>query len=178
MEKFTKEEKTILESNPNIQAVLSNQVVYTKEFKEQAIKEYESGKSANQIFEEAGINTSILSNHPDYASKTLSKWRNANRKKINIHYPQKNIKNKDSANQIFEEAGINTSILSNHPDYASKTLSKWRNANRKKINIHYPQKNIKNKDSAYQKLLKRNEYLEAENEFLKKLQILNNQFRK
>lgn len=127
MEKFTKEEKTILESNPNIQAVLSNQVVYTKEFKEQAIKEYESGKSANQI---------------------------------------------------FEEAGINTSILSNHPDYASKTLSKWRNANRKKINIHYPQKNIKNKDSAYQKLLKRNEYLEAENEFLKKLQILNNQFRK
>ena len=127
MEKFTKEEKTILESNPNIQAVLSNQVLYTKEFKEQAIKEYESGKSANQI---------------------------------------------------FEEAGINTSILSNHADYASKTLSKWRNANRKKINIHYPQKNIKNKDSAYQKLLKRNEYLEAENEFLKKLQILNNQFRK
>lgn len=127
MEKFTKEEKTILESNPNIQAVLSKQVVYTKEFKEQAIKEYESGKSANQI---------------------------------------------------FEEAGINTSILSDHADYASKTLSKWRNANRKKINIHYPQKNIKNKDSAYQKLLKRNEYLEAENEFLKKLQILNNQFRK
>lgn len=127
MEKFTKEEKLILESNPNIQAVLSNQVVYTKGFKEQAIKEYESGKSANQI---------------------------------------------------FEEAGINTSILSDHPDYASKTLSKWRNANRKKINIHYPQKNIKNKDSTYKKLLKRNEYLEAENEFLKKLQILNNQFRK
>ncbi len=118
MEKFTKEEKTILENNPNIQAVLSNQVLYTKEFKEQAIKEYESGKSANQI---------------------------------------------------FEEAGINTSILSNHTDYASKTLSKWRNANRKKINIHYPQKKIKNKDSAYQKLLKRNEYLEAENEFLKKV---------
>lgn len=127
MEKFTKEEKTILESNPNIQAVSSNQVLYTKEFKEQAIKEYESGKSANQI---------------------------------------------------FVDAGINTSILSKQPDYASKILSKWRNANRKKINIHYPQKKIKNKDSAYQKLLKRNEYLEAENEFLKKLQMLNNQFRK
>ncbi len=50
MEKFTKEEKAILESNLNIQTVLSNQVLYTKEFKEQAIKEYESGKSANQIF--------------------------------------------------------------------------------------------------------------------------------
>ena len=122
MDRFTKEDKAILESNPNIQAVLSNQVLYTQRFKEDAIKEYESGKSANHI---------------------------------------------------FEEAGINTSILSKNPDYASKILSKWRNANRKKINIHYPTKKIKNKDSAYQKLLKRNEYLEAENELLKKLQILN-----
>ena len=126
MDRFTKEAKAKLESNPNIQAVLSNQVLYTKRFKEDAIKEYESGKSANQI---------------------------------------------------FEEAVINTSILSKNPDYASKILSKWRNANRKKINIHYPPKKIKNKDSAYKKLLKRNEYLEAENEFLKKLQILNDQFR-
>lgn len=49
MEKFTKEEKELLEQNPNIQAVLSNQV-YTKEFKEKAVIEYESGKFANQIF--------------------------------------------------------------------------------------------------------------------------------
>ena len=83
MEKFTKAEKSILETNPNIQAVLSKQVLYTKEFKEQAIKEYASGKSANQIFEEAGINTSILSKYSDYASKILSKWRNANQKKKN-----------------------------------------------------------------------------------------------
>ena len=34
MEKFTIEEKELLEQNPNIQAVLSNQVLYTKEFKE------------------------------------------------------------------------------------------------------------------------------------------------
>ena len=127
MEKFTKEDKELLEKNPNIQAVLSNQVLYTKDFKEKAVKEYENGKTANQIFQEAGINTSILSKQYDYASKTISKWRNANRERINIH---------------------------NH---------------KKKTNA---------KDSAYQKLLKRNEYLEAENEFLKKLQMLNNQFRK
>ena len=36
MEKFTKEEKELLELNPNIQAVLSNQVLYTKEFKEKS----------------------------------------------------------------------------------------------------------------------------------------------
>lgn len=128
MEKFTKEEKELLEGNPNIQKVLLNQVLYTKEFKEKAVKEYESGKSANQIFQDAGINTTILSKQYDYASKTISKWRNINRKDINIHCSKKKTKEK--------------------------------------------------KKSAYQKLLERNEYLEAENEFLKKLQMLNNQFKK
>lgn len=127
MEKFTKEAKELLEHNPNIQAVLSNQVLYTNEFKEKAVKEYESGKSANQIFQDAGLNTTILSKQYDYASKIISKWRKAKSKNINIHYP-------------------------------------------KKLN-----KKVK---SAYQKLLERNEYLEAENEFLKKLQMLNNEFRK
>ena len=100
--------------------------MYTKEFKEKAISEYESGKSANQI---------------------------------------------------FQEAGIDISILSKCYDYASKTISKWRNANKEKINIHYPKKKAKQKKSAYQKLLERNEYLEAENEFLKKLSALYDQFR-
>lgn len=126
MEKFTKEEKELLEQNLNIQTVLSNQVLYTKEFKEKAVIEYENGKSANQIFKEAGIDTSILSKQYDYASKIISKWRTANRAKINIHYSKK--KNKQ-------------------------------------------------KKSAYQKLLERNEYLEAENEFLKKLSALYDQFR-
>ena len=77
MEKFTKEEKELLEQNPNIQAVLSNQVLYTKDFKEKAVIEYESEKSANQIFQEAEID--------------ISKWRAANRKKINIHNSKKEI---------------------------------------------------------------------------------------
>mgnify|MGYP002626946849 CR=1 FL=1 len=100
--------------------------MYTKEFKEKAITEYENGKSANQI---------------------------------------------------FQDAGIDTTILSKYYDYASKTISKWRNANREKINIHYHKKKIKQKKSTYQKLLERNEYLEAENEFLKKLSALYDQFR-
>lgn len=127
MEKFTKEEKELLENNPNILSVLSNQVLYTKEFKQKAIIEHQNGKSPKQIFNDAEIDISILSNDSDYASKTISKWKNANREKINI--------------------------------LSSK-------------------KKVKNKKSAYQKLLERNEYLEAENEFLKKLQMLNNQFRK
>ena len=59
MEKFTKEEKELLEQNPNIQAVLSNQVLSTKDFKEKAVIEYESGKSANPIFQEAEIDISM-----------------------------------------------------------------------------------------------------------------------
>lgn len=126
MEKFTKEEKELLEQNPNIQAVLSNQVFYTKEFKEKAVIEYESGKSANQI---------------------------------------------------FADAGIDTSILSKQSDYASKTISKWRAAHRESVNIHYPKRKRKQKKSAYQRLLERNEYLEAENEFLKKLSALCDSYR-
>ena len=126
MEKFTKEEKELLEKNPNIKAVFRNQVLYSLEFKEKALIEYENGKSANQI---------------------------------------------------FQEAGIDVSIISKQYDYASKTISKWRNANRKNINIHLPKKKLKQKKSAYQKLLERNEYLEAENEFLKKLSALYDQYR-
>lgn len=126
MEKFTKEEKKLLESNPNIQAVLSNQVLYSKEFKEKAVKEYNDGKSANQI---------------------------------------------------FIDAGLDVSILSKQYDYASKTISKWKNANRKRIDIHCPKKKVKERKTAYQKLLERNEYLEAENEFLKKLSALCDKFR-
>ena len=95
MEKFTKEEKELLEQNPNIQVVLSKQVLYTKEFKEKAVIEYESGKSSKQIFQDAGINTEILSNKHDYASKTISKWRAANRERVNIHYPKKKSKQKN-----------------------------------------------------------------------------------
>ena len=126
MEKFTKEEKELLENNPNIQIVLSNQVLYSKEFKQKAIFEYENGKSANQI---------------------------------------------------FQDAGIDISILSKQYDYASKTISKWRNTNKEKINIHSSKKKKRTKKTAYQKLLERNEYLEAENEFLKKLSALCNSYR-
>ena len=126
MKKFTKEVKELLEQNPNIQTVLSNQVLYTKEFKEKALIEYENGKSANQI---------------------------------------------------FQEAEIDTTILSKQYDYASKIISKWRTVNRKKVNMHYSKKKIKQKKSAYQKLLERNEYLEAENEFLKKLSALCDSYR-
>ena len=133
MKKFTKEEKELLESNPNIKKVLPNQVLYSKEFKEKAIKEYDEGKTANQIFQDAGIDITILSIQHDYACKTISKWRKVNNKN-----------NKD---------------------------------NKDNIDMHISKKKSKDKKSEYQKLLERNEYLEAENEFLKKLSALCDRFR-
>ena len=73
----------------------------------------------------------------------------------------------------FIDAGFNLSEISTKSDYASRIISKWRSARSKnKNNIHFPQKRIKEKQSAYQKMAARLEYLEAENEFLKKLQLL------
>ena len=77
-----------------------------------------------------------------------------------------------SARQIFIESGFNLSELSKIPDYASRILSKWRKA-KQNNNIHFsPKKKRKEKQTDYQKMKARLEYLEAENEFLKKLSAL------
>ena len=120
--RFNEEELQRLSNNPNVLYVTSSSIHYTSDFKSKAIREYELGKSAREIFTEAGFDLSQISKHSDYASKMLSKWR------------------KENCN--------NTS------------------------NIHYPKKKGKVKLTDYQKMAARLEYLEAENEFLKKLSAL------
>lgn len=123
--KFNEEQIKKLKQNPNVLTVLPDKIFYTQEFKEKAIQGYALGKSAKQIFIEAGFNLSELSQIPDYASKILSKWR--------------------------------------------KTKSP--------NNIHFsPKKKRKEKQTDYQKMKARLEYLEAENEFLKKLSALCNEY--
>ena len=119
--KFNEEQIKKLEKNPNILRVLPDKILYTQEFKEKAMQEYALGKSARQIFIEAGFNLSELSQISDYASRILSKWRKA-KQNNNIHFS--------------------------------------------------PKKKRKEKQTDYQKMKARLEYLEAENEFLKKLSAL------
>ena len=119
---FNQEQIKKLEENPHVLQVLDDKIFYTSEFKTKAIQDYEQGKSARQIFIDAGFNLSEISTISDYASRIISKWRSAK--------------------------------------------------NKNKNNIHYPKKKIKENKSAYQKMAARLEYLEAENEFLKKLQFL------
>ena len=77
-----------------------------------------------------------------------------------------------SAKQIFIDAEFNLQEISTVSDYASKIISKWRKTIDVKNNIHYPKKKIKENKTNYQKMQAKLEYLEAENEFLKKLQAL------
>lgn len=125
MEK-SKELVESLLANPNVMGVVNGSVLYTKEFKLDAIQKYYQGMSAREIFEKAGFNLTQLSNCRDYASKLLAKWRKS----------------------------------------ASKTK-----------NIHYPKKKRKKAKTDYQKMQTRLEYLEAENEFLKKLSVLCDEYR-
>ena len=117
--KISKEQREKLLQNPYVAGLSEKQIYYTEEFKQKALAEYTLGKTARQIFLDAGFELEKISEQNDYASKTLSKWRQA-----------------------------------------------------KKTDIHYPKKKIKENKSAYQKMAARLEYLEAENEFLKKLQLL------
>ena len=116
--RFTEKQLKKLRNNENVIDIVNEKIYYTEEFKEKAIQEYKQGKTARQIFEEAGFNLLEISDVPDYASRILSKWR------------------------------------------------------KKKDNIHYPKIKVKESKTKYQKMAARLEYLEAENEFLKKLSAL------
>ena len=121
--RFTEKQLKKLRNNENVLEIVNERIYYADEFKEKALQEYKQGKTARQIFEEAGFNLSEISDVPDYASRILSKWR------------------------------------------------------KKKDNIHYPKKKIKESKTKYQKMAARLEYLEAENDFLKKLQALYEQYK-
>ena len=70
---FTLEEKSELETNPNIIKVMNSNVEYTEAFKQRVLHEHEEFyKSAKQIFAEAGIPDWL--NKGKYAKNTLQRW--------------------------------------------------------------------------------------------------------
>ena len=121
---FTPEERSELASNPHISKVMNSNVEYTAEFKERVLQEHkEFGKSAKQIFTEAGIPDWL--NQGKYAKKTLDRWK----------YQQR------------------------HPQASTR--------GRPKIDISKPVNEMN-----LEELRQRVAYLELENEFLKKLEPL------
>lgn len=88
---FTQEEISELETNPHISKVMNSNVEYTEEFKQQVMHEHEElGKSAKQIFAQAGIPDWL--NKGKYAQKALSRW------KYQQRHPNKNARGRPKIN--------------------------------------------------------------------------------
>lgn len=121
---FTSEERSELESNQLISKVMNSNIEYTEGFKRRALKEHEEeGKSAKQIFKEAGIPDWL--NQEGYAKSCIKRWK----------YQRRH--------------------------------SKERQRGRPKTEIEKPINEM-----SLEELRKRVAYLELENEFLKKLEPL------
>jgi transposase len=59
-------------TNPNVEKMTASNLRFTKDFKLRAIKLYQSGQSAAEIFEGAGIDLSDFESA--YARKSISRW--------------------------------------------------------------------------------------------------------
>jgi transposase len=70
--KLTVKQRAVLLSNPNVLQITKSNVEYTPEFKLEAIEAYQSGLTAEEVFEEYGFDTSIYLN--DYCSKAIKRW--------------------------------------------------------------------------------------------------------
>ena len=70
---FSSEGIRKLEENPNVARVSEKSITYAYIFKEQAIQQYESGKTSSEIFKEAGFNLDLIGKkQPKYC---LRRWR-------------------------------------------------------------------------------------------------------
>jgi transposase len=72
---FTDQEQRLLKKHPFVKTVSEKAITYTDEFKALAIKEYEEGKFARQIFEDVGFDIEIVG--IDRAKSALKRWRAA-----------------------------------------------------------------------------------------------------
>lgn len=64
--------RVILENNPSIEKVGDKQISFTKKFKVAAIKAYQKGKSPQEIFSEAGLDSKLFLDA--YCSKSIIRW--------------------------------------------------------------------------------------------------------
>jgi hypothetical protein len=74
---FTDQEREKLDNNPYVKSVSKVSVFYTQEFKEKAVFEHSRGKTAKQIFIDAGINLDVVGERSPI--DCLSEWRKNDR---------------------------------------------------------------------------------------------------
>lgn len=78
MKSWIENVRVILENNPHIKSVGDKQIIYTKKFKQAAVKAYANGKSPAGIFLEAGLDPKLFPE--SYCSKAIIRWFQASKK--------------------------------------------------------------------------------------------------
>jgi transposase-like protein len=73
--KYTHDQIKKLSKNKNIARCGNTKVRYSKEFKQAAIKQYNKGLSAIEIFQNAGIDLTIIGKYAP--NKLMNQWRTA-----------------------------------------------------------------------------------------------------
>jgi len=73
MQELSDYQRRALLKNPNVEKITEKHVIYTAKFKTRALREYFNGKSANKIFEEAGINPKFFVKK--YCNSCLKRWK-------------------------------------------------------------------------------------------------------
>lgn len=73
MHNLSEKEKTKLQKNENVKKITSKNIMFSSIFKIRALDEHARGKSANQIFLDAGIPIELLSS--GYAGSTIKIWK-------------------------------------------------------------------------------------------------------
>ena len=132
MKHWIKKARAILKNNASISKVGDKQISFTKKFKESAVKSYQTGKSPEEIFLDAGLDPKIFLK--DYCSHSIHRWMN----QIEIH----------------------GSVALTQERRGKKSTGRPRSSNKPK--------ELKTEVAMKARLA----YLEAENDFLKKLHAL------
>lgn len=70
---YSVEQQMRLRQNPFVKRCSAKSVAYTQEFKELALSQYKQGKTASEIFEEAGFDPETFD--IDYVRYRLKNWR-------------------------------------------------------------------------------------------------------
>ena len=73
-QRYSEEQVRIIQANPNVQRCSSKSITYSKDFKVKAVKAWaEEGQSPNTIFEQAGLDPTLIGIHKP--SNCLKLWR-------------------------------------------------------------------------------------------------------
>lgn len=70
---FTHEEREMLRANPAVRSCSARSVAFTSDFKKEAIRKYNEGKTGRAIFTEAGIPLAIIGN--EASTECIRRWR-------------------------------------------------------------------------------------------------------